>query len=255
MKKYIPAIALVFLSSIAFVQERFTPVLSDSHKKTIWEVESDVVVDENITDTRGDKITVKRFSLKGGYTLLLRPVVWTYKEPGLSSQVYLQNDGKLRLIADSDGGSASIHPEKYMYRYCNIDFDDYFILTIYGGAYTNYLYEKKSGRVILEFDSSNPACDTKNNLLVYWDEQAQAVYLFDLATMKKYPLDSFLDEEIQKNGYWSVCAGWVYDAFEIIAADSQKVKLRFYGCYKPILDKNGELVDSEEKSIYFEVKK
>ena len=233
--------ATVVLSFSAFAQGAY------------WRTSADIDLSELVTEYDGEISQPRVYEQKGGYRLILRPVVRTENGMRLrATEIYIEKDGKLRLLDDRDECSDFL-VKKYMNRYDGVDFDDYFIITIYDGGYRHSLYKKSSGKLILRYENSGEPIH-RGNLLIYNDGEGEkeAAYLFDLKTLKKYPLAPYLEAEQKKMTLW----GSMYwtTAFKILSATPKKATIEFGGFYKPLFDENGEFADSEDYRFTFDVK-
>lgn len=241
MKKLLLIFALLFTVATVHAQP------------ACWRTSADIDLNECVTEFDGDIKEPEVYEMKGGYKLILRPVAWVEEEMRIrATQVYIEKDGKLRLLPDSDACSEDL-VNKYMFRYDGVDFDDYFIITIYGGEYTHYLYEKSSGKMVLKYANSVSKPIYRENLLIYndGDGENESVHLLDLKSLKKYTFDPF--NYAQKENVLLYGTYWWNSAFQILAADSNKATIEFWGLYKPIFDEKHELIDSEDYSITFDI--
>lgn len=168
----------------------------------VWKKAKDINLSEYILVNKNtEKIQVKKYNLKNGYTLILRPVyteianVKTY-----NTQVYLQKNNNLKLIiSNKDGGDKS----NYFFFYQNIDFDKYFCLSLFLDTQYFYLINKESGDIkIICYAGS---VDINNNIFIYLNEDStkQEIILYDLNTENKYCLDKFIEYgKYGSNTYW-----------------------------------------------------
>ncbi len=186
---------------------------------------------------------VERYNLKGGYRLIFIPGQ-EEEEPYVvhSTRIYLKHGNEMQQIAEESYGNMNF--KRYCYRYEGFDFDEYFIITDYDGAYCHSLFEKSSGKLVLRWkNSGSPIADLKNNLLIFNAEDREETYLLDLKNMKQYPLNPYLDAERERVILWGT--NWWTSAFEFVSADSEKITLRFFGFYKPVFNERGEPVFNE----------
>ena len=227
-----------------------------SQEPSCWKSVEEIDLKEYIHDNNNDILNTEKYTLKKGYELIFRPVM--YEENNIvcrNTQVYLVNGNNIKLLASQDGGGNIGNVSKYLYRYGQIDFDDYFVISLFNGDYQHYLYSKKTGEKVLEFSTSYSfAYNLENNLLVYKisENLDEKVYLLDLKKFKSYELSSILENEKSKMMYWEVQNYWD-QCFEIISASSKKVKIQFTGFYKPVLDENEEVIDTLEIKYVFDV--
>ena len=238
----------IFLILAAAVVLSFSASAQDAY----WRTSADIDLSERVTEYNGEISQPRVYEQKGGYRLILRPVARTENGMRLrATEIYIEKDGKLRLLDDRDECSDFL-VNKYMNRYNGVDFDDYFIITIYDGAYRHSLYEKSSGKLILRYENSGEPIYW-GNLLIYNDGEGEneAAYLFDLKTLKKYPLALYLEAEQKKMTLWG-SMHWT-TAFKILSATPQKATVEFSGFYKPLFDENGEFADSEDYRFTFDV--
>lgn len=209
-----------------------------------------------------------RYELKGGYTLIFKPVLLGAKRaPGIQTQ--LQKDATLFILGSTNvfrhgmRDGQPLYDTRYLPRYENVDFDDYFMLTFFDGGYRNILYKKTSGVKIVDYYGIGEViADTDNNLLIYTEREKndENIFLYDLKRQKRYLLDPYLEhalEEVskQEHGIISV-AQWYADAFKITAVNDTRVTIEFhgysYGQYDPKIEDVSEWQDGYPVSFSIE---
>lgn len=179
----------------------------------------------------GDTVRTETFNLKNGYTLTF---LLTKTEGQICSgggKTYpCPSDQNARLTGkdiDTIVMSVGISQLKYLLRFDNIDFDDYFAIENSGGGnfslYTN-VFDKHSGKLILEGHAGT--YDTRNDLVLFQDDENNgAVMLYDLKRNKK--------TEIQENyndyGFGSMGA---ITAYKIDKVTPENIYVGFYGGVK-----------------------
>ena len=240
MKHTILLLATVLLLSAAHAQPAY------------WHTSADIDLSERVTEYDGDIAQPEVYEQKGGYRLILRPVAWVEEGMRLrATQIYIEKDGRLRPLPENDACSDFIG-NKYLNRYEGVDFDDYFIITIYDGSWWHSLYEKSSGKLILQYENHGRAIHRENLLIYNSSLENEEAYLFDLRTLKKYSLEPYLEAE--RNKVLLYGTDWWADSFKILFADSQKATVEFGGYYKPVFDEQGEVTDGEDYRFTFDVK-
>lgn len=211
------------------------------------------------TPERGENITVidtdertglsrETYTLKGGYTLIIEPTIWKCSDgrDESSCRVCLQKGNTVRVIANMLG---YLNHTRYAPRYEGTDFDDYFVLTYYFDGYNHYLIEKQTGKTSLSYTGGT--ADTEHSLLIYSpknknsDDWSETVFLRDLRTQKDYDLMPYIDREMSKGTYAGVL--WWRDAFEIVSASLDSVKIRYWGYYDWKTEKRAEFTFTVKK--------
>ena len=211
-----------------------------------------------------------RYELKGGYTLIFKPVLLGAKlAPGIQTQ--LQKDTTLFILGSTNifrhgvREGQPLYDTRYLPRYQNVDFDDYFVLSFVEAQMhvRHVLYEKKNGAKIVDYYGiSEVIADTDNNLLIYTErgKNDENIFLYDLKKQKKHFLDPYLEralEEVSKQEHCIISiAMWYADAFEIAAVSKKRVTIEFhgysYGQYDPVIDDVSEWQDGYPVSFGIE---
>ncbi|MBD5440407.1 MAG: hypothetical protein HDR33_05235 [Treponema sp.] len=217
-------IFLIFVSDLNAFSARWKPV-----QNVEWKSIQDVYLSESITDESNICLaSVKKFDLKNNCSLIIRPMVETENENQIIfTQVYLETNGNLQLILDhEDGVSFFRSAPKYIFRYDDIDFDNYFCLTQYDGDYYHYLFDKRNGEMVL--DKFIGTADLSHNILFYLDENDEMI-LYDLNSNEKYNIDKYL--LYGKHGsmrYW--------ENFKVVYITKENYVILFWGN----IDRNGD---------------
>ncbi|MDE7291210.1 MAG: hypothetical protein K2N58_04100 [Treponemataceae bacterium] len=196
-----------------------------------WKSVQDVDLSESIADENNNCVaSVEKFDLKNNFSLIIRPVIKTENENKIiCTQIYLQSNGNLLLILDGEDAISFFRSAtKYLFRYKNIDFDNYFCLTKYDGAYYYYLFDKRNGNMILnEFLGS---ADLDHDVIFYLNENDEMI-LYDLEANKKYNIDKYIDYgKYGSMSYWK--------DFKIVDITEENYLVLFWGRR----DKNGDEV-------------
>ncbi len=179
----------------------------------------------------GDTVWTQTFNLKNGYTLTFF-ITQTEGQMCISGgQTYpCRGDQHARLTGngiDTVVMSIGIMQSKYLLRFDNIDFDNYFVLENSGGGnfslYTN-VFEKCTGNLVLEGRAGT--YDTTNDLIIFQDdENNDAVMLYDLKRNKK----TEITENYNDSGFSNMGA---ITAYKIDKVTSKTVYVGFYGGLK-----------------------
>lgn len=208
----------------------FLIFISNLHASEMrWKTVEDIDLSESFMDEYNDCLfSVERFRLKNNYSLIIRPVLeYENGNQFVYTQVYLQSDDTLLLILDNEDGVSLFHgAKKYLFRYENIDFDNYFCLVRYDGAYYYYLFDKRNGKMLLR--CLKCSVDLDNNIMIYLDESDEMI-LYDLDSNEQYKIDKYIVYgKYGSNTYW--------EKFKVMDVTEHDYVISFYGNY----DKNGE---------------
>lgn len=193
-----------------------------------WKTPEDVDLSESVRDADDSPLLVEKFDLKNNCILIMRRIIETEDVAGpvIYTQAYLQRDGRLSLLLDREDAISLFHgATKYLFRYEQVDFDDYFWLTQYEGAYYHYLFDKRNGKMVL--GRFLGAADISHNAIFYLDENDEMI-LYDLGSGKKYGIEKYLVHgEYGSNAYWN--------DFKIVRVADDRYEISFEN-----YDENGE---------------
>lgn len=227
----------IFITLIFLFQ--FSCLCSDEIE---WTNINDINFEECFSDTEGHYIfNVESYNLKNDCTLIIRPIYKCKNESQLIyTQVYLEVNHKILLILNNkDGVERFNDAKKYLFRYEGVDFENYFCLTRYAGAYYYYyLFDKQNGNFVMKF--LRGSVDLKNNIIIFLDDSKNdEIILYDLMTQKKYKIDKYIKYgKYGSNTYW--------ENFKIIDVTEEKYFILFFGNY----NENGDEIPQ-----YFFIKK
>lgn len=176
----------------------------------------------------GDSLFTDTFLLKNNYKLIL------FSAPdGLYDEDKISYGHYARLVGeniDTILAQASTSQLKYVLRYDSIDFDDHFVIEYSGGGnYALYcdLYEKSTGRLIIN-GLTGSSYDLENQMMiVYPNEENEDILLFDIAKNKRYPLvEPFEDPCFGPYGRWT--------AYRIEKVTPSTVYISYDWCDEPV---------------------
>lgn len=195
----------------------------------------------------------EEYNLKNNYKLMISDKIYD----GTHKYEITLTKGNHSVLIDTNTYFNNL---KYYPRYEGIDFDNYFVITFFYGGYTDCVFEKKTGNLIIEFDSlgSKKIYDISAQLVIYniknneEDFFPRDIILYDLNNNKKHYLNEKLTEERNKQLFWLNILNW-YISFEFGVITPNSIEIIFSGCYKPIFDKDGEFIDAEDYRFSFKV--
>lgn len=175
---------------------------------------------EYITDSFGTKIYEKKCSLKGGYELIVAPIIIDNIN---SYIIVLEKDGNYKTL---DIGIGFADNFKYYPRVPNIDFSNYFFLEYFNGTLMYHIFSKETGKLMGVYKKG--PVDIENELFISVTENH--VFLHDYVRNIEYNLSPYIE-----NVGYEACIGF-WNCISIDNVTDNEILLTYTGSY----DKNGE---------------